>query len=372
MSKLRLEYEILISGIYPFEGTYEKDGFTIVKNTINEDMLNRAYQEGVIYLSPFIATCCYPDSTDTIVYLTFRKEECIEIDYCEQKEYDVAFTNQHIESLNVFDTVSALEKTMVLEVNNDIKFPIKMVKAYDPDGNFVTLIANFMKLNVPSLLSSNQNETLEIMHRQNNRLSSGISYEAVMKLAQNNKFFKNALNMYHSSFSVSDRNAGFTLLVIALESLLSLSTYSKPERCESCGQQKYEITATISQNVSLILMDQDDSIKKRIKKLYGVRSKFVHSGKDVSKQDEQEMQEYVRKVLLMYWYVSMYKSTYEHKLIVDEIHSTEYGDNLMYKTFLTALDNTSFKEKRAKMILDAFMHAVRQKCGDANTGNDNK
>ena len=28
MSKLKLEYEILISGIYPFEGTLQKQGFT--------------------------------------------------------------------------------------------------------------------------------------------------------------------------------------------------------------------------------------------------------------------------------------------------------------------------------------------------------
>lgn len=114
------------------------------------------------------------------------------------------------------------------------------------------------------------------------------------------------------------------LLVIALEALLGLSTYGEPEQCDACGQTKYKITATISDNVSLVLMDTDDTIKRRIKKLYGARSKFVHNGREIDKAIQQEMQEYVRKVLLMYWCVSMYKSTQEHKKIIEEVQSPVY------------------------------------------------
>lgn len=270
------------------------------------------------------------------------------------KEYDVEFTNSYIEDLNLFEKINMLEKTLVLEVNNDIKFPIKMIKVYNLDGELVTMLGDFMKLNVPCLLSEDQEKVTEVMKRQNNRLNSGISYEKVAELAQNNKFFKNALSMYHASFSVSDHNVGFTLLVISLESLLGLSTYSKPEKCECCKQLKYAITSTISQNVSTILMDQDDSIKRKMKTLYGARSNFVHKGIEIKKQEEQEMQEYVRKVLLMYWCVSMHQTTYNHKDIIEEILSAEYKENLMYQSFLTGLDNTSFDEKRTKMLKDIF------------------
>lgn len=360
MSKLKLEYEILVSGIYPFNGVCEKSGFTITQNSIDEQVVNNLAKESVIYLSPFMGMCCYPDSAGKPVYLTLRKDESIKVEYGNKKEYDVAFTAEYLQSLNLFDAIDTLEKTMVLEVNNDIKFPIKMIKAYDGEGNFVTLIANFMKLNVPSLLSTDHAKTLEVMKRQNNRLSSGIDYDKVSDLASNNKYFKNALSMYHASFSVANHNAGFTLLIIALEALLSLSTYAKPETCETCNQKKYTITATISQNVSLILLDKDDTILTRIKKLYGVRSKFVHNGIEIAKQDEQELQEYVRKVLLMYWCISMYKSTQEHKEIVKELQSAEYKDNLMYKTFLTGLDNTSFEEKREKMLQDVFFQLFKK------------
>ena len=283
MSKLRLEYEVLVSGMYPFKGNFEKNGFKIVEKVINDQVVKHLLRESVIYLSPFIGICCYSNYNNDTVYLTFQKEEEIQIDYGDKKEFDIEFTNSYIESLNLFEKVNMLEKAIVLEVNNDIKFPIKMIKVYNLEGKFVTILGEFMKLNVPCLLSENQEKNLEVMKRQSNRLNSGISYKKVIELAQHNKFFKNALSMYHASFSVSDHNVGFTLLVISLESLLGLNTYSKPEKCRCCGQLKYAVTSTISQNVSIILMDQDDTIKRKIKKLYNVRSKFVHNGTEIKK-----------------------------------------------------------------------------------------
>lgn len=40
MSTIRLVYEILVSGIYPFEGKFEKYGFTIEKNKVDGKTLN--------------------------------------------------------------------------------------------------------------------------------------------------------------------------------------------------------------------------------------------------------------------------------------------------------------------------------------------
>lgn len=105
-------------------------------------------------------------------------------------------------------------------------------------------------------------------------------------------------------------------------------------------------------------MDQDDFIERRMKKLYGARSDFVHKGIEIKKQEEQEMQEYVRKVLLMYWCVSMHQTTYNHKDIIKEILSAEYKENSMYQSFLTGLDNTSFDKKRTKMLKDIFLRIL--------------
>lgn len=357
MSTLRLEYEVLVSGIYPFEGEFEKCGFKIVKKKIEESYYNDLRETEIIYMSPLLGMCSYPDSTGNPVYLTMRKEEVVEYDYGDAKEYDLALTNEFLTSQNFMENIDKLEKTMVLEVNNDIKFPIKRIKVYDSKGNYITMFAQFMKLNVPCLISKNPSQILEVVKRQNNRLNSGLAYEKVIELANVNSYYNNALTMYHSSFSVSDYKVGFILLVTTLEALVSLSTYEKPEKCECCDQPKYKIRSSVSENVGAFLMDESGDIQRKIKKLYDKRSRFLHSGiQDITKQDEQEMQEFVRKVLLMYWCVSMNKKTYNHKEIMAEIKSTEYKTNIIYRNFLVGLDNISFNEKRTKMLKETINH----------------
>lgn len=367
MSILKLEYEVLVSGIYPVEGTLNKCGFELVQKTFDDTILSQLSEKGAIYLSPLMGFCCYPDSNGKPVYLVFQKIEDIEIDFGNDKEYDAATTNRYLEALNLFDAVASLEKSMVLEINNDIKFPITLIKAYDPNGKLVTLLGDFKKLNIPSLLTNDQVQALEKMKRQSNRLNSEISYEGIAKLAAQNNHFKNALAMYHSSFSVSDYKVGFVLLITALEALVSLSTYAKVEQCKTCDQKLYTIRKSVSENVGAILLDQDGAICRRMKKLYDKRSKFLHEGiQDISVQEEQEMQEYVRKVLLMYWCVSMCKGTYVHKDIMNEIKSEGYKKCILYQNFLTMFDNSTFEEKKTKMLRDALVRVLcHNKLSDA-------
>ena len=94
--------------------------------------------------------------------------------------------------------------------------------------------------------------------------------------------------------------------------------------------------------------------------IYGVRSKFVHSGQAVPQCDAQEMQESARQVLLMYWCISMYKSTYVHKEIIAEIFSPDYKQNLMYQSFLSSLANSSFTEKRNSILKDVLLRLIKK------------
>ena len=353
MSLVKLKYEILVSGLYPLEESLAKNGFALCANKLDQETLNTIYDAGLIYLSPYILYCCCPDGKGNMIYLTFEKEETIDIEYSAVKEYDRQFTSQALMDLNVFKAAEDLEKIIILEVNNSIKFPIKMVKAYDTSGEFITMYFDFTNPNTPALLNCNQTATLETIARQTHRLNSGISYEKIAELKRNNRFFDNALSIYYSSFAVSDEKVSFILLITALEALISKSTYSKPEACKSCGQPMYKISASISENVSVLLMDTDESIKKHMKRLYEKRSNFLHKGKqDITKQDEQDVQEYVRKVLLMYWFVSLQINTYKHEDIIAEIQSTGYKDHLMYRSFLTCLGNASFQDKKRDLLKD--------------------
>ena len=244
---------------------------------------------------------------------------------------------------------------MVLETNNNIKFPIKKVDICDDKGNFITTRANFSKINIPSLLSANRQLVVETQKRQENRLSSGISYEKIVELKNENHYFDNALTIYYSSFSVEDVCAGFALLMTSLEALLSLSTYSTIEQCHECGQLKYKIRANVSENVGLILRDETKTIKSRIKKLYDKRSDFLHNGnRCVKDSDLRELQEYTRKVLLMYWFISMTIAKSDHKEIVNVFRSDDYLKNVLYGTFLTSLSNESFEERKSQIIKGIF------------------
>ncbi len=355
MSAVKLKYELLVSGIYPFKGDYEKLGFKIVTKQFDEEKINSLRDAGAIYFSPYILICSYADSDGTPVYLAFEKEEVVEIDYSCTTEYDVKTTNDFIENKWKADNIESLEQILTLTINNDIKFPVKMVTAYKADDTFLTIKAEFIKTNAAALLSNDRNVTLEKMKRQENRMSSGFAYEKILELRDNNEYYKNALSLFYSSYSVNDDTVGFTLLITALESLFSKATYEDVEVCYTCSQPMYRIRQSVSQNVSKILLDSDETICKKVKKLYDKRSAFLHKGKrDISTEDYCTLQEFVRNVLLMYWYVSMNINSFDHKAIMAEIHSDNMHQKFMYNNFLIGLDNSSFKEKQAKMIFESI------------------
>lgn len=355
LSRVKLKYEFLISGIYPFHGEYEKFGFKIVTKQFDTEIINGLYEAGTIYFSPYILMCSYLDDTKTPVYLVFEKEEIVDIDYSDTMEYDIKTTNEFIEKKLLTDDVVSLEQLLTLTINNDIKFPVKMVKAYKLDETFLTTKAEFIKTNAVALLSNDRNVTLEKMKRQENRMSSEFAYEKILELRDNNEYYKNALSLFYSSYAVNDDTVGFTLLITALESIFSKSTYDEVATCSECSQPMYRIRQSVSQNVSRILLDSDETICKKVKKLYDKRSAFLHNGKrDVSSDDYYALQEFTRNVLLMYWYVSMNINSYDHKEIITEINSDNMNTKFMYNNFLIGLDNSSFKEKQEKMIFESI------------------
>ncbi len=355
MSTVKLKYELLVSGIYPFEGDYENLGFKIVTKQFDEEKINSLREAGAIYFSPYILICSYANANGTPVYLTFEKEEVVEIDYSGTTEYDIKTTNDFLENKWKADNIESLEQILTLTINNDIKFPVKMVTAYKADETFLTIKAEFIKTNAAALLSNDRNVTLEKMKRQENRMSSGFAYEKILELGDNNEYYKNALSLFYSSYSVNNDTVGFILLITALESIFSKATYEDVEVCSTCNQPMYRIRQSVSQNVSKILLDSDEAICKKVKKLYDKRSAFLHKGNgNISTEDYYMLQEFARNVLLMYWYISMNINSFDHKAIMTEIHSDNMHQKFMYNNFLIGLDNSSFKEKQAKMIFESI------------------
>jgi len=352
VKKVKLKYEFLVTGIYPFDGDYQKGEYVLKKNTIDEKKFETHIKGDILYINPIIGYCSYPFNGQN-VYLTFEKEVVTEIDISDYNETEKI--SEFINKIDLLKESKNLEQMLVLEINNSIIFPIKMLKVYDLDNNYLTMNINFSKLNVPSLINFEQTYSMEKIERQNNRITFGFNYDLLTELKEKNNLFARALSLYYSSFIANDYNIGFILLITALETLFNRATYSKVEKCKSCSQLIYEIASSVSNNVSLILMDESETIKKVIKEKYKKRSKYLHGEKvEITSKEDQELQEYVRKVLLMYWYIFINIKTNEHKSIIAEFQKQDYKTKLTYISFLKVLELKTFDEKKDD-ILQAFI-----------------
>ena len=77
----------------------------------------------------------------------------------------------------------------------------------------------------------------------------------------------------------------------------------------------------------------------------------MHEGKrGISNTEVQDLQEYVRKGLLMYWYVAISNNIYDHKEIISIIKSEKYNQDYIYTCFLSMLENKSFYMVKADIL----------------------
>lgn len=285
MAKLKFKFEILISGIYPFNDKFEKLGFELITKKLDEDKTTNILNEELIYISPLLGMCCYPDAEGNNIYLTFDKEEYREIVEYEDFEDKKKIVDQYLSSIDIFEDANKLKKIMILNTNNNIKFPIKMVKVYDENEKLITFKGYFMKLNIPCLIGSDQEYFANVISRQNNRLSSNVSYEKISELMANNKNFSTAMSLYYSSFSITEISVSFIFLNSSLDSLLSYSTYEKPRKRKGHKQSKQGIKESIAENANALLMCVDEAVKEKIRNYYKYRNKFVHAGISVKIED---------------------------------------------------------------------------------------
>ena len=117
----------------------------------------------------------------------------------------------------------------------------------------------------------------------------------------------------------------------------------------------YKMRVNVSENVGLILRDETSTVTSRMKKLYDKRSNFLHNGnRCIEDSDLRDLQGYTRKVLLMYWFISMTTAKSDHREIVNAFRSDEYMKNVLYNTFLASLSNESFDERKMQIIKGIF------------------
>ncbi len=109
-----------------------------------------------------------------------------------------------------------------------------------------------------------------------------------IKPSELNDVYKAMLRAYDTSYLIGIGESEFIMLFSILEMIF--------------GSGKTEITYQISRGTALLLSSNSDemnTIYKRMKKLYNVRSSYVHDGKPVPIERLLELREIVRRVLIM-------------------------------------------------------------------------
>lgn len=133
-----------------------------------------------------------------------------------------------------------------------------------------------------------------------------IEHGDICHSGQNEKF-RQMTRLYLDSYLTDDANLSFVMLSIVLEMLFGGNS---------------ELTYRISRGVGMFLSaDREEarSLFARMKKLYDMRSKYVHEGKRVKDEQLFELREIVRRVIVLMFERGMHKPDFDFKKFSDEL-----------------------------------------------------
>lgn len=139
------------------------------------------------------------------------------------------------------------------------------------------------------------------------------SHREMCAVDQNEKFRK-MKKMYLDSYLLDNADLSFAMLSVVLEMMVSSTS---------------ELTYRISRSVGIFLSSNKTEMRdifKRVKRLYGIRSKFVHEGQSVSWEKLFELREIVRKIIVLMYEKEMHKKEFDFKTFSDELTYKGYWD----------------------------------------------
>ena len=129
----------------------------------------------------------------------------------------------------------------------------------------------------------------------------------------NNSKFKEIVRMYFDSFMMESSEMSFVVLSVVLEMLF--------------GAPNGELTYRISRGTALFLSSDRDEMKtihSQVKKLYNLRSKYVHEGKNVEWEKLFELREIVRNIIVLMYENKMNLNNFSFKKFSEELSFDGY------------------------------------------------
>lgn len=287
--KLYYKNKILISGMFPLVN-YKIDGYVKKTGIFDDKMINTNDPEYIFYSAGHLINSCYQSvGKKEVNYEFFESENLVEYevnDELSKDEINMIFLEEQIKKIDL------LQEKIRLLTGLAITLPVFLTTIYK-DDEFYTCVGH-ITWNTTNLKVHDYDEVMK--QNLQNRLRFHMSDSTITDLKEKNPRYKRALNFYNNSFNSTDIGVRFTLLFSSLESLFNITAEN--------------ITNEVSTYASKILFlnkSKSKSSKWKIINYYDVRSRYIHGndGFEITKEIENNLREYVREILLIYWCVSM-------------------------------------------------------------------
>ncbi|CEG27110.1 HEPN domain-containing protein [Bacillus sp. B-jedd] len=305
MKKLKLKFEAVVSGLYPMENEYSVDEFVFKQKQIDLTKYAEALNANPFIANPSLFSWLMQfEGDEKHYYCCFENENPIEIEVSNKIGASKYRIEKYVEKnfIELFNKVLYLEKVLRLVTNLDIFMPVIKLEVYDEEMDFIGkrfFAQSFSTLN-PN--SSFLKEHLELQ----SRLKLHIRWDLMTQMMSANKEYSRALEYFNQSFSVNNTSVKLLCLFASLESLFNYD--------------KEKIAEKVATYTSKLIFDKDKKaeIYSRIKKLYDERSRYIHgqSTDRITDALYEELKEFVRVVLLNYWFVSMYNKVKENSQMI--------------------------------------------------------
>ncbi len=338
--KIYYKNKILINGLFPLIN-YIIDGYTEKTGKMDEKKINVKDEDYLFYTGGYLINSSYAvEEKEGIYYEYFENDELFEIEVSDDIYKDKYKLSKYL--LQEIDTkVRLLERKIRLITNLRISLPIFRATIFDENKEYITsvgLIANEIS---HFSISSYDEKLKEIL---TTRLNMRISNDTLLNLENKNNRYKRAFRFYNSSFVPDDCDIRFTLLFSSLESLFNLN-----------GKHVKNTIAEYSSKILFLSSEDELETNNRLLDFYKKRSEFIHGNNppQITFEEEFELREIVRKVLLIYWHISTCQGIYNPALIKKYLDITNQ-DNLELQTqlFIKYFDVKDYKKMYLKIKED--------------------
>jgi len=321
--KLFYRNKILISGIFPMVN-FKIDGYTEKTGLYDEKIIDCNNQDFPFYSAGHLLHSSYSCvGKNGINYEYFENDELFEYeinDKMSKEEIEEKFLQEQAKK------ISLLERKLRLITGFGITLPVFITSIYDESNNLYTRVGD-ISWQTTNLYVKDYNDDMKT--KLKHRLSFYISDVTINELEEKNPRFKRALNFYVNSFDSFDIGIRFTLLFSSLEALFNITAEN--------------ITDEVSKYSSKILFlpkKKANSSKWKIITYYDIRSKYIHGndGFEITSEIENNLREYVREILIIYWNISMIYGITDAQKIKDLLDTIDNNSlNLQVQLFIKYL-----------------------------------